>query len=117
MRLEVNLLLISTSSELENSSHPMASPKDTFLDQPLRKDVKRVSSHLKSFKDKLYVHCSLKRDVVHHKIKSFVFIHSTETLKKPKQMLLVTVLVAVVIIIIMIIIILIIIIIIIIICL
>ena len=61
----------------------------TFLDQPLRKTAKGVSSHLKSFKDKLYVNCCLKSDVVHDEIKGFVFIHSTQTLKKPKQILLI----------------------------
>ena len=71
---------------------------DTFPDQPLRKAAKGVSSHLKSFKDKLYVNCCLKSDVVHDEIKGFVFIHSTQTLEKPKQILLITAVVVVMII-------------------
>lgn len=43
-----------------------------------------------SFIDKLHVNCSLKSDVVHDKIKGFVFIHSTQQLKKPKEILLIT---------------------------
>ena len=103
-RPEVYLLLISTSSELENSSLPTASSTDTFLDRPLRKVVKGVSSHLKSFKDKLHVNCSFKIDVVHDEIKGFVFTHRKQILKKPKQILLITVVGEVVIIIIIIII-------------
>ena len=63
---------------------------DIFLDQALRKTVKGVFSHLKSFTDQLYVNCFLKSDVAHDEIKGFVFIHSTRALKKPKQILLIT---------------------------
>ena len=71
-----------------------------FSGSTLRKVLTNVFSHLNSFKDKLYVHCSLKSDVVHHKIKGFVFIHSIKQLMKPKQILLITAEVVIIIIII-----------------